>query len=108
MSIVSDSTPLEEPKNPDACHTFALYKLLATAEQTAQMKANYEAGNYGYGHAKQALFELILEKFSQERARFDHLMANTAEIDAALSIGAQKARNVAQEVLKRARTKVGY
>ena len=72
------------------------------------MKANYEAGNYGYGHAKQALFELILDKFSQERARFDHLMANTAEIDAALSIGAQKARNVAQAVLKRARTKVGY
>jgi tryptophanyl-tRNA synthetase len=108
MSIVSDSTPLEEPKNPETCHTFALYKLLASAEQTAQMKANYEAGNYGYGHAKQALFELILEKFSQERARFDHLMANTAEIEAALSIGAQKARNVAQEVLKRARTKVGY
>jgi tryptophanyl-tRNA synthetase len=108
MSIVSDSTPREEPKNPETCHTFALYKLLATAEQTAQMKANYEAGNYGYGHAKQALFELILEKFSQERARFDHLMANTAEIEAALSIGAQKARNVAQAVLKRARTKVGY
>jgi tryptophanyl-tRNA synthetase len=108
MSIVSDSTPLEEPKNPETCHTFALYKLLASAEQTAAMKANYEAGNYGYGHAKQALFELILDKFSQERARFDDLMANTAEIEAALSIGAQKARNVAQAVLKRARTKVGY
>jgi tryptophanyl-tRNA synthetase len=108
MSIVSDSTPLEAPKNPDTCHTFALYKLLASPAQTDEMKANYLGGNYGYGHAKQALFELILEKFSNERARFDHLMANTAEIDAALSIGAQKARSVAQEVLKRARTKVGY
>ena len=108
MSIVSDSTLLEEPKNPDTCHTFALYQLLATPEQTEQMRANYLGGNYGYGHAKQALFELILEKFSHERTRFDHLMANTAEIDAALSIGAQKARSVAQEVLKRTRTTVGY
>jgi tryptophanyl-tRNA synthetase len=108
MSIVSDSTPLEEPKNTETCHTFALYKLLASPAQIEQMTANYHGGNYGYGHAKQALFELILEKFSNERARFDHLMANTAEIDAALSIGAQKARRVAQEVLKRTRTKVGY
>jgi tryptophanyl-tRNA synthetase len=108
MSIVSDSTPLEEPKNPETCHTFALYQLLADEAQIAIMRENYLAGNYGYGHAKQALFELILEKFSKERTIFDHLMANTAEIDAALSIGAQKARIVAQEVLKRARTKVGY
>jgi tryptophanyl-tRNA synthetase len=108
MSIVSDSTPLEEPKNTETCHTFALYKLLASPAQIEQMTANYHGGNYGYGHAKQALYELILEKFSKERAIFDHLMANTAEIDAALSIGAQKARSVAQEVLKRTRTKVGY
>ncbi|MEY4991681.1 MAG: hypothetical protein RI948_550, partial [Bacteroidota bacterium] len=81
MSIVSDSTPLEEPKNTETCHTFALYKLLASPAQIEQMTANYHGGNYGYGHAKQALFELILEKFSNERARFDHLMANTAEID---------------------------
>ncbi len=108
MSIVSDSTPLEEPKNTETCHTFALYKLLASPAQIEQMTANYHGGNYGYGHAKQALFELILEKFSNERARFDHLMANTAEIDAALAIGAQKARSVAKEVLKRTRTKVGY
>lgn len=108
MSIVSDSTPLEEPKNPETCHTFALYKLLASSAQIEQMTANYLGGNYGYGHAKQALYELILEKFSKERGIFEHLMANTSEIDAALSIGAQKARSVAQEVLQRARTKVGY
>lgn len=108
MSIVSDSTPLEEPKNPDTCHTFALYRLLANQDQITQMRANYLGGNYGYGHAKQALFELILEKFSAERARFEHLMAHPAEIDAALQIGAQKARVVAQEVLQRTRKKVGY
>jgi tryptophanyl-tRNA synthetase len=108
MSIVSDSTPLEEPKNPDTCHTFALYQLLADQTQIVTMRENYLAGNYGYGHAKQALFELILEKFSKERAIFDHLMANTAEIDAALEIGAKKAKAVAQEVLQRTRQKVGY
>ena len=108
MSIVSDSTPLEEPKNTETCHTFALYKLLANESQVEQMRANYIGGNYGYGHAKQALFELILDRFAKERGIFNHLMENPIDIEAALSVGAQKARSVAQEVLKRARTKVGY
>lgn len=108
MSIVSDSTPLEKPKNPDTCHTFALYKLLASTEQVADMRNNYVNGGYGFGHAKQALFELILTKFADQRARFDELMANPSEIDAALQIGAEKARQVANGVLKRVRTKVGY
>jgi tryptophanyl-tRNA synthetase len=108
MSIVSDSTPLEEPKNPDTCHTFALYKLLASTEQVAEMRSNYVNGGYGFGHAKQALFELILNKFEKQRLRFDELMANPSEIDAALQIGAEKARHVASSVLKRVRTKVGY
>jgi len=108
MSIVSDSTPLEEPKNPDTCHTFALYKLLATETEVQSMRENYARGGYGYGHAKQALFELILSKFATQRQRFDELMANPAEIDEALLIGAQKAKLVADEVLKRVRTKVGY
>jgi tryptophanyl-tRNA synthetase len=108
MSIVSDSTPLEEPKNPDTCHTFALYKLLASTEQVSEMRSNYVNGGYGFGHAKQALFELILSKFEKQRLRFDELMANPSEIDAALQIGAEKARLVASDVLKRIRTKVGY
>ena len=62
MSILSDSTPIEEPKNPDSCNVFALYKLLGAPEQVASLQAKYEAGNFGYGHAKQALFELIVEK----------------------------------------------
>jgi tryptophanyl-tRNA synthetase len=108
MSIVSDSTPLEDSKNPDTCHTFALYQLLASEAEVQVMRENYLRGNYGFGHAKQALFELILSKFEKQRLRFDELMANPSEIDAALQIGAQKAQSVANAVLKRVRTKVGY
>ena len=72
------------------------------------MRNNYEVGNYGYGHAKQALFELIVEKFSEERTRYNYFMENLPEIDAALIIGAEKARGVANGVLKRVREKVGY
>lgn len=108
MSIVSDSIPLEEPKNPDTCHVFALYKLLADKEQVNEMKENYVRGGYGYGHAKQALFELILTKFEKERISFDRLMLNQSMIDNALIIGAKKARIIAQDVLKRIRSKVGY
>ena len=108
MSIVSDSTPLEDPKNPDTCPTFALYQLLASETEVKTMRENYLRGGYGFGHAKQALFELILSKFEKQRLRFDELMANPSEIDEALKIGAQKAQSVANNVLKRVRTKVGY
>ncbi|MCX6195071.1 MAG: tryptophan--tRNA ligase [Flavobacteriia bacterium] len=108
MSIVSDSTPLEEPKDPSKCATFALYKLIANESETDQMRKNYLAGNYGYGHAKQALFELILTKFAVPREKFSALMADKSQIDSALRIGAEKAKLVADEVLNRVRTKVGY
>ncbi len=108
MSIVSDSTPLEEPKEPSKCATFALYKLIANESETDQMRKNYLAGNYGYGHAKQALFELILTKFAVPREKFSALMADKSQIDTALRIGAEKAKLVADEVLNRVRTKVGY
>jgi tryptophanyl-tRNA synthetase len=108
MKIKTDSTPLEEPKNPDTCNLFALYKLLASPEQIAEMRANYEGGNYGYGHAKQAFFELLIDKFSEERARYNYFMENLDEVDKALAIGAEKARKVASEVLQRVRVKIGY
>jgi tryptophanyl-tRNA synthetase len=108
MSILSDSKELEEPKDPETCHIFAIYRLLASEEQIAQMRAKYIAGNYGYGHAKQELFELILEKYAEQRAKYDYLMANKHEIDAALKVGAEKAHIVANDVMKRVRTKVGY
>jgi tryptophanyl-tRNA synthetase len=108
MGIQTDSTPLEEPKNPDTCNCFALYKLLATPEQTEVMKANYLAGNYGYGHAKQALFELIVEKFATEREKYNYYINNLKEVDKLLLEGAAKAGEIANGVLKRVREKLGY
>ncbi len=108
MKIKTDSTPLEEPKNPDTCNLFALYKILATPKQTAEMREKYLAGNYGYGHAKQAFYELLIEKFAKEREVYHYYMNNLSEIDKHLQIGAEKARKVAQEVLKRTRNKLGY
>ena len=108
MKIVTDSTPMEEPKNPDTDNVFALYKILATPEQTKALREKYLAGNFGYGHAKQALYELIIEKFSKERERYSYYMEHRDEIEAALEKGAQKAEKVAREVLNRTREKLGF
>jgi len=108
MGIQTDYTAMEDPKETDGCNVFTLYKLLATSEETAVMKANYEGGNYGYGHAKQALYELIIIKYATERAKFTELMEDKTLIEEELQKGALKARNIAQSVLKRVRTKVGY
>jgi tryptophanyl-tRNA synthetase len=108
MSIVTDSKGLEEPKDPSTCNVFALYELLADPSQLEEMSGNYLRGNYGYGHAKQALFELILEKYRAERDRYNDLMANKEVIDEALRSGAERARNTASIVLKRVREKCGY
>ena len=108
MGIETDSTPLEKPKDWATCNCFAIYSLLATDKEIAVMKQNYEAGNYGYGHAKQALYELVLQKFETQRERYKHYMANVNEIDAALAVGAIKATGVADGVLARVGTKLGY
>ena len=108
MSIETDSTPLEDPKDWKTCNCFAIYSLLANEEQIATMKANYENGNYGYGHAKQALYELILTTFEAQRERYNFYMQNLDKIDEALAIGAEKAKKVADNVLARVREKVGY
>ena len=108
MGIETDSTPLEEPKNPDTCKVFALYSLLADASQIEQMRQNYLGGNYGYGHAKQAFFELITEKFKTERERYNHYINNPQEVEKILLEGAEKAGKVAEGVLKRVREKLGY
>lgn len=107
-AIETDSTPLEEPKNPDTCNVFALYKLLATAEQVAELRTKYEAGNFGYGHAKQALFDLIVEKFASEREKYNYYINNLEVLDTLLQEGAAKASCVANAVLQRVRTKLGY
>lgn len=108
MSIKTDSTPLEDPKDWKTCNCFAIYCLLANADQIEVMKTNYENGNYGYGHAKQALFELIVEKYATQRDRYNYYINNLSEIDKALALGAEKAKLVANSVLKRVREKAGY
>jgi tryptophanyl-tRNA synthetase len=108
MAIQTDSTPLEEPKDPNTDNVFNLYKLVATKEQTAEMRRNYEAGGYGYGHAKQALYEVLITRFEKERAQYNHYMENPEKVEEALAVGAGKARKVADEVLSRVRKKLGY
>lgn len=108
MSIKTDSTPLEDPKDPDNDTIFSLYKLLATEGQIADMRNNYTGGNYGYGHAKQALFELITSKFEKERELFNFYMGNTDEIEKKLQLGEEKARNIARPILEKVRKHLGY
>ncbi|MCB0494189.1 MAG: tryptophan--tRNA ligase [Cyclobacteriaceae bacterium] len=108
LSIVTDSTPLEEPKNPDTDNVFALYKLLGTPDQTEVLRQKYLAGNFGYGHAKQALFELIVENFKKERETFSYYMSHPEELEKKLEQGEAKAKLVALEVLNRVREKLGY
>jgi tryptophanyl-tRNA synthetase len=107
-SIVSDSTPLEAPKNPDTDNTFALYKRVATPEQTASLRQKYLTGNFGYGHAKQELFEVICERFAKERKAFDYLMSHPEELEEKLQLGEKRATEIAREVLSRVKKKLGY
>jgi len=108
MGIQTDSTPMEDPKDPATDNVFALYKILATQPQIEEMSANYLAGNYGYGHAKQALYEVILNKFEEPREKFNYYMNHLEEVDEALALGAEKAKKVADSVLERVREKLGY
>lgn len=107
-TIVTDSTPLEEPKNPDTCNVFNLFRLVGTEEQTQALREKYLAGNFGYGHAKQALFELLMQRFLQEREKFNHYMQHPAELENELQKGEARARAYAQTVLERVRTKTGF
>ena len=108
LGIVTDSTPLESPKNPDTDNVFAIYSLVATPQETASLRSKYLAGNYGYGHAKQELYELIVKRFSKERESFDFYMSNLPELDRKLEEGEAKARVIARKVLERVRKKLGY
>lgn len=108
MSIVTDSTPLESPKNPDTDNVFAIFRLIATAEQTESLRQKYLAGNFGYGHAKQALYELLITKFSKEREVFNYYMQNLPELESKLQVGETRARAIAREVLGRVKKKLAY
>ena len=106
--IVTDAAPLEDPKDPESAVVFNLYKLVASEDKVQEMASSLKAGGYGWGHAKKALLETLTDEFAEERERFNYLMANRGEIDAALEDGARKARLVAGEVLQRVRSKLGY
>ena len=108
MGIKTDSTAMEDPKVAEDCNVFKLFTLLASEEESAIIKVKYEEGNFGYGHAKQELFELICEKYKTEREKFNDLMENKNIIDTELAKGAQKARVLANEVLNRVRENIGY
>ncbi len=108
MGIVSDSTPLEAPKDPANDNTFKLFSLVAPAEAVETMRANYVKGGYGYGHAKKELLAVLLDGFSKERALYAALMNDKTELDRQLAIGAEKARSIAARTLDRVRSRVGY
>lgn len=108
MSILSDSKGLEEPKDPDTCNIFAIYSLIANDDQVAKMRQNYIGGNYGYGHAKQELYELILEKYATQRILFNEYMENLDRIEEKLTHGAAKAKIVGDKVLNRVKDSLGF
>ncbi|WP_339865089.1 tryptophan--tRNA ligase [uncultured Algoriphagus sp.] len=107
-SIVTDSKELEDPKDPDTDNVFKLYSLIASKEQTQQMRANYEGGNYGYGHAKKEFMQLILDKYRKERELFDFYMNHPEEIERKLAAGEEKAKAVGAELLDKVRVKLGF
>lgn len=107
MGIETDSKTLEEPKDPATDKVFALYELIATKEETETLKQKYLAGNFGYGHAKTELLNLILNRFAKERELFSYYMNNLPELEAKLQQGAEKTRLVAAETLSRVRKNLG-
>ncbi len=107
-TIKTDSTPIESPKNPDTDAVFAIYKLVANEEQQNALRQKYLAGNFGYGHAKQELFDVIVSKYSKEREAFNFYMSNDGALEEKLEQGEAKARVIAFEVLNRVRKKLGF
>ena len=108
MTIQTDSTPLELPKDYESCNVFKIIKLIAENNHVDEIKNKYKSGGYGYGHAKTELFEIILSKYKNQRDKYNHLMSNKKEIDTVLLDGASRAKATANEVLSRVKTKLGY
>ena len=108
MSIQTDSTPIDKPKDYSNCNVFKIFKLIADEKSIDKMKNNYTAGGFGYGYAKSELLNFILSNYSDQREKFNYFMSNKNELDSILSSGAKKAKIVANEVLGRVRQKLGY
>ena len=106
--IVTDATPLEEPKDPESSVVYKIYKLVASPEEANAMASKLLAGGYGWGHAKKDLIGALVDGFSQERDTFNRYMADLPALDAELAKGADKARIVANATVNRLRSAFGY
>lgn len=107
MAIVTDSKGLDDPKDPTNCNVVALYRLVASPAEVKDMEEKYRRGGFGYGHAKLALLEKIEQSMAKERARYEEIKNNPAEVETLLEAGAARARVKAQEVMQRARKACG-
>ena len=107
MGIKTDSTPVADPKNPDTCNVFALYKLMATPEETAALRARYVAGGMGYGDAKTALAEVVERVLGPARERRAQLANDPGYVEDALTTAGRKARGVARGVMEDVRDACG-
>ncbi len=107
MKIVTDSKEMEDPKDPDTCNVFALYKLFASAAEQAELAERYRAGGMGYGHAKTELLDKINELFGPMRQKRAELANDMDFVEDVLRQGAEKARLLARETLSHARRAVG-
>ena len=107
MSIKTDSLSVESPKNPDTCNVFKFYSLIGKEEDVKQMKEKYKNGGYGYGEAKEELFKLIIQTYNTQREKYNYLMDNKNEMDQILKEGSKKAKKVADQVIKRVKSKLG-
>jgi tryptophanyl-tRNA synthetase len=106
--VVTDATPLEEPKNPDTDNVFKLYSLVAKPTEIAEMRSNYLAGGYGYGHAKNALHAVLVREFAEEREKFEYFMNHISELEQKLQEGEAKAAIIAKQTIERVRNKMNF
>ncbi|TXF88120.1 tryptophan--tRNA ligase [Neolewinella aurantiaca] len=107
-SIVTSSTPVEEPKDPDTCNVFNIYKLMGAAEQTEALRANYLAGGFGYGAAKKELFELVMDRYAKPRAEYDKYLNDLTELERLLQKSEQQATELADRKLLEVREVLGF
>ncbi len=107
MRIQTDSTPVEEPKDPEKCILFALLTLVASNEELSQWRERYTKGGTGYGDVKKRLVELLDELLGPLRARYEQLVKDSDYVEDVLRTGGQKARAIAQELMEKVRSATG-
>ena len=107
MKITTDSKTVEEPKNPDTCNVFSLYKCFSTEKDQKELASRYRAGGMGYGEAKQLCFEALNAELKAPRENYQNIRKNLPQLDAILESGRDKARSIARQVTERVRSKVG-